>query len=384
MITFNFIFAALLVAVVAGTSPGISIAQPRHIPGISVRRNFLSSSDIASLNNRGECKDDLSNPASPSFRTRGILPASIRRKLTTVLPDREGSSGEVQFTIIEGTTPIHTDCVMDDEGGILPGVDINDVETVFIFLNTNPNAQFVYSPNHVSNGNEEVRVDVVAGDLVRFKASTFHRTELSDGFVNLLGPLTSVNNRIQAVQTTPNLNTLDTQGVPFNVTTTANKKPAQVACASTGTTSSVATGEILTGDVNATVGVYDVLMDQLCNNSTLAEVANLTTGDRIAMLSQVGAVNANSSYPWWTVLLETCTVTLYAAPDVYGGKLVSSSDTSATGILDTEIETVLGNGSAACELTTVSSEGEKRGISGGVVTTAAIGAVVGIIGVWLL
>ena len=260
MIALYFALAALLVTVVvAGTSPGIS-----------VHRNFLTSVDIASLD-PGECAADRSSasssPASKPFRSRGVLPASIGRKLTTVLPNLHGGDdyfGEVQFTTVEGTTPVHTDCVMDDEGGILPGVDSNAVDTVFVFLNTNPNAQFVYSPNHVSNDNEEVRVDVVAGDLVRFKASTFHRTELTDGFVNLLGPLTSVNNHIRAVNmitaltsllvlislgflsepeysnpSTFSFETLYEQGEPFNVTTSANKRPAQVACASTGTTSSV-------------------------------------------------------------------------------------------------------------------------------------------------
>ena len=133
------------------------------------------------------------------------------------------------------------------------------------------------------------------------------------------------------------LKALELRGKPFNVTTVADAQPAQIPCAETGTTSEVATGDIIVGNINSTtVGIFDVLMDQICNNSTFAGNVTLTNEDQFALLSQVGAAYANASYPWWLISLETCTVEMKAAPAIYGGELVACSCGSATGILDSQ------------------------------------------------
>jgi hypothetical protein len=90
--------------------------------------------------------------------------------------DEDWEAGaNIATTFITGTTNRHQD-YYDPE--IIGGEPVSD-EVAFIFLNDNPDAEFVHG---------EIKVPVVAGSLVTFMGNVKHNTVVRSGNVRLAGP----------------------------------------------------------------------------------------------------------------------------------------------------------------------------------------------------
>jgi hypothetical protein len=90
--------------------------------------------------------------------------------------DEDWEAGaNIATSFINGTTNRHQD-YYDPE--IIGGEPVSD-EVAFIFLNDNPDAEFVHG---------EIKVPVVAGSLVTFMGNVEHNTVVRSGSVRLAGP----------------------------------------------------------------------------------------------------------------------------------------------------------------------------------------------------
>jgi hypothetical protein len=107
----------------------------------------------------------------------------IRRleQVGAILPIEHDRELEITKSIITETTERHVDFIVNKRERRM---DPLSHDTIFVFLNTNPEAEFVY-------GDDE-RVPVIAGDMVIFSGGEVeHNTEIKSGNVHLLGPFES-------------------------------------------------------------------------------------------------------------------------------------------------------------------------------------------------
>ena len=92
-----------------------------------------------------------------------------------ILPVSSPTGMFVATTKIQKTTQPHTDYYTDAQGIVRPA----EKDTVFVFMNDNPDAYFHYG---------ETSVPIKKGSLVRFNGLQPHNTVIGSGTVELLGP----------------------------------------------------------------------------------------------------------------------------------------------------------------------------------------------------
>lgn len=151
------------------------LADAFKSPALRVKRGFLSPTEIALL-----ASADIDGDSSSTYYGQSVLNADIVKRLPrdrSNSPSYVYSDGSVPImtTALVQSSPRHSDCHMEEHN---EGTPITD-EVAFIFLNTNPHANFVHG---------DIEVPVVAGDLVTFKGAVEHNTVIKKGYVHLAGP----------------------------------------------------------------------------------------------------------------------------------------------------------------------------------------------------
>jgi len=156
-----------------------SIGSEASQSSLKVIENFLSSDEI------NEFKQiEASEKGTYDNRRHGRALAKthfVRRLQEVGAVSLEQDSAEIKTSVLTQTSKPHIDVVYPDEGGMRKvGSDDN---VVFIFLNDNPDAKFVFG--------DEI-VPVVAGNMVTFNGHQVqHNTVVENGEVHLLGPFES-------------------------------------------------------------------------------------------------------------------------------------------------------------------------------------------------
>ena len=167
--TKNVLFAAILAL---SSSFGSSL---------SVVENFLTPEEIDHYYNVGAQK--LFH-GQRRLESNTMIGSDLIRRLEQVgaiLPAEHDRELEITKSIITETTERHVDFIVNKRD---KRMDPLSHDTIFVFLNTNPEAEFVY-------GDDE-RVPVIAGDMVIFSGGEVeHNTEIKSGNVHLLGPFES-------------------------------------------------------------------------------------------------------------------------------------------------------------------------------------------------
>lgn len=134
------------------------------VQGFRVVDNVLSAQDIQQLQHNKVCREKQ--------RDFFHVDANMFDKLQLPMPPT-GESFQIQARSIESTTRSHQDRHWDS------GKVVDDT-VAFVFLNSNPDASFVYGGT---------TVPVEAGTMVQFAGSEPHYTRVNSGSVQLAGPL---------------------------------------------------------------------------------------------------------------------------------------------------------------------------------------------------
>jgi len=160
---------------------GAGAAAAKHEKNFKVIENFLTEDEINSYR-----QVEVTEKGIQDNRRLGRAHAEsdlIRRleDAGAVAPGQE--SAHIRTSLLTESSAPHTDIGLPEEGGMFElGEDDN---VVFVFLNDNPDAKFIF-------GDESV--PVVAGNMVAFNGHQVeHSTVVEKGEVHLLGPFESRN-----------------------------------------------------------------------------------------------------------------------------------------------------------------------------------------------
>ncbi|KAG7339041.1 hypothetical protein IV203_021492 [Nitzschia inconspicua] len=127
-----------------------------------VRRVLAAGATNNNNNSNNSCKPEVESTCNAHF---DLNQEDFNQSTTTTVLMR---------TIQTGATPLHRDRYWDDES--TPVLE----EVGFVFLNSNPDATFIYG--------SEQRVTAKKGSLVTFNGSVPHHTVVNSGEVHMVGP----------------------------------------------------------------------------------------------------------------------------------------------------------------------------------------------------
>jgi len=148
---------------------------------LRVVENFLTEEEIQSFRNIDANERGLYDNRRHG---RALAESHLVQRLEeagAVSPGQTRSGVELKTSVLTKTSRPHTDIAYPPEGGTRRVG--KDDGVVFVFLNSNPQAKFVFGEEHVP---------VVAGNMVRFDGHEVrHNTIVEGGEVHLLGPFES-------------------------------------------------------------------------------------------------------------------------------------------------------------------------------------------------